>query len=348
MDSLERLDERRLPPREKWTNDLLPEPNDNLTEEEKKKLNKERVISDRDWEFVNKVWREFKLKTFGEFLNLYMDSDVCLLADVFERFRSDCLKSYGLDPVHFSTAPGLSWHACLKMTKVRLQVITDPDMNLFIDISLLGGVSYARNMYLKANHSGIKDYNPDILTTWLLLVDCNNQYGWAMSQYLPTHGFKWVEDLSMFTEDFIKNLKNEQDIGYIMEVDLFYPDNLHDAHDQYPLAPNKVNITEDMLSEHQKQLASKLCCKIGGEKLCLTLSDKKNYISHYRLIRQCLDLGMKLGKVHRVLQFNQSPWVKPYIERNTSLRQNANCKAEEDLPKLMNNSFFGKFLFCIL
>ena len=163
-----------------------------------------------------------------------------------------------------------------------------------------------------------------------------------MSQYLPTGGFKWVEDVSIFTEDFIKNLKDDSPIGYIMEVDLEYPDNLHDSHDQYPLAPQHLDIKEDMLSDHQKKLAAELNCKVGGKKLCLTLDNKKNYVVHYRLLRQCLKLGMKLTKVHRVLQFNQSPWVKPYIEKNTKLRQSATCKAEEDLPKLMNNSFFGK------
>ena len=163
-----------------------------------------------------------------------------------------------------------------------------------------------------------------------------------MSQYLPTGGFTWVEDLSIFTEDYIKNLKDDSPIGYIMEVDLEYPDHLHDLHDQYSLCPQHLDIQEHQLSDHQKKLAAELNCKIGGKKLCLTLENKKNYITHYRLLRQCLRLGMKLTKVHRVLQFNQSPWVKPYIEKNTRLRQTATCKAEEDLPKLMNNSFFGK------
>ena len=158
FDSLEKLDERKLPDRVHWKNDLTGE-----------------EMSDKDWEFVNKVWRTFKLKTFRQFHDLYMESDVMLLADIFERFRSDSLKNYGLDPAHFATSPGLSWHACLKMTKIRLDIIRDPDMSMFIDRSGHGGVSKARNTYLRANNPKLEGYNPDLVTLWLLLLDCNNQ-----------------------------------------------------------------------------------------------------------------------------------------------------------------------------
>ena len=97
-----------------------------------------------------------------------------------------------------------------------------------------------------------------------------------------------------------------------------------------------------MLSEYQKKLAESLNVKIGGDKLCLTLSNKINYKLHYRNLQQYLSLGLRLKKVHRVLKFRQTPWVEKYITLNTALRQSAACKAEEDLPKLMNNSFFGK------
>ena len=158
FDSLEKLNERKLPDRVHWKNDLTGED-----------------ISDKDWAFVNKVWHTFKMKTFRQFHDLYMESDVMLLADVIERFRSDSLKNYGLDPAHFATAPGLSWHACLKMTKIRLDVIRDPDMNIFIDKSGPGGMSEARTPYLRANNPKVGGYNPDLVKTWMLLLDCNNQ-----------------------------------------------------------------------------------------------------------------------------------------------------------------------------
>lgn len=158
FDSLDKLEDRKLPDREHWYNDLTGD-----------------AITNAEWDFVNKVWRTFKLKTFRQFHDLYMESDVMLLADVFERFRNDSLKNYGLDPAHFATAPGLSWHACLKMTKIRLDVVRDPDMNMFIDKSGPGGMSEATTPYLRANNPKVAGYNPDLITTWMLLLDCNNQ-----------------------------------------------------------------------------------------------------------------------------------------------------------------------------
>ena len=163
-----------------------------------------------------------------------------------------------------------------------------------------------------------------------------------MSQYLPTGGFRWDADTAKYTEDYIKQLSDTAARGCMLEVDLEYPQELHDKHDQYPLAPEHVEIKYSMLSEHQKQQASDFGVKPTGEKLCLTLRDKVKYKLHYRNLKQYLNMGLRLKKVHRVLSFNQSPWVQSYIQLNTELRLNAPCKAAEDLPKLMNNSFYGK------
>ena len=143
-------------------------------------------------------------------------------------------------------------------------------------------------------------------------------------------------------EVFIKNQVNEQDKGYFFKVDLEYPKELHDLHDTFPCAPEHMKIKEEMLSSYQKELGEKLGVKYGNEKLCLTLNDKEGYVLHYRNLKQYLDLGLKLTKVHKVLEFNQSAWLKPYIDLNTNLRKNATCKFDEDQAKLMNNSYFGK------
>ena len=163
-----------------------------------------------------------------------------------------------------------------------------------------------------------------------------------MSQFLPTGGFHWVENTEQFTEEYIKQLSDIANKGYMLEVDLEYPKELHDAHDQYPLAPEHLEIGEHLLSDDQRRMAEKFGVKIGGSKLCLTLLNKHKYICHYRNLKQYLKMGMRLKKVHSVLGFKQSPWVKKYIEKNTQIRRDVKCKAEEDLPKLMNNSFFGK------
>ena len=176
------------------------------------------------------------------------------------------------------------------------------------------------------------------------MVDCDNQYGWAMSQYLPTGGFKWMDEEKSVQEwqDFIMNQNNEQDKGCFFKVDLEYPKELHDLHDTFPCAPEHLKIKEEMLSEYQKELGEKLGVKYGDKKLCLTLNDKEGYVLHYRNLKQYLDLGLKLKKVHKVLEFDQSAWLKPYIDLNTNLRKEASCKFDENQAKLMNNSYFGK------
>ena len=137
-------------------------------------------------------------------------------------------------------------------------------------------------------------------------------------------------------------MSDESSIGLMFEVDLEYPKELHKQHDTYPLAPEHITIREDMLSRYQQQLAQGLEINVGGDKLCLTLYNKKNYICHYRNLKQYLQLGLILKKVHKVLKFEQKPWLKKYIDLNTKLRQEANSKFEEDQAKLMNNAYFGK------
>ena len=173
------------------------------------------------------------------------------------------------------------------------------------------------------------------------------QYGHAMMQYLPTGGFEWVHLDTTSPEywtQFINKQKDEQEKGYFVQVDLHYPKELHDKHDAYPLAPEHVEIKEGMLSDHQRKLAKDLDVKIGGKKLCLTLQDKKNYICHYRNLKLYLKHGLIITKVTEILQFNQSPWIRDYIELNTKLRKEAGNNFEKNFAKLMNNSFFGKYI----
>merc|ERR1712115_233547 len=217
------------------------------------------------------------------------------------------------------------------------------DMSMFIDKSLLGGISAVLYPYARANNPQCPDYNPELPLNTIMYVDANNPYGWAMSLFLPTGGFELVEinDKDNWAE-FILKQGDEHDEGYFLEVDLEYPEELHDFHDTYPCAPEKLKIEEKYLSDHQKVLGKKCGAKFGSEKLCLTLKPKEKYILHYRNLKQYLSLGLKLSKVHRVLKFQQSPWLKEYIDMNTQFRQEANNKFEVNLYKLMNNSFFGK------
>ena len=131
--------------------------------------------------------------------------------------------------------------------------------------------------------------------------------------------------------------------GLILEVDLEYPQELHDLHNDYPVCPEKVKVSNDMLSGYRKKIAEKYKILIGlVSKLIPTIRDKKEYVLHYRNLQLYSDLGLLIKKVHRVLKFDQSPWLKQYIDFNTEKRKHAKNSFEKDFFKLMNNSVFGK------
>ena len=235
-------------------------------------------ISDDEYKHAQNVWSTFSLKNMGEYHNLYLKSDILLLADVFENFRKTCLEYYKLDPCHYFTSPGLSWDAMLKMTNIKLELMTDVDMFQFIEKGMRGGISYIANRYGKANNKYMKSYDENAPSKYIMYLDANNLYGWAMSQYLPTGGFKWL------TEKQINNLnlakyQEDSNKGLILEVDLEYPEGLHDLHNDYPLAAEKVKVTEDMLSGYSKKLAEKYKISTGlVHKLIPTLSNKEKYV----------------------------------------------------------------------
>ena len=255
MNDFEKFKETCLPPREKFYNDLS-----------------KKHISDEDYTFIHELWNTYNLKNLGELHDLYMETDVLILSDIFEEFRNFSLLKYRLDPAHYNTAPGLSWSAALLYTKQSLEIPTESNKHLFFDKGLTGGASQVANPFAQANHEDIGKFDPAFIRAYIAMFDCNNQYGWAMSQYLPTHGFNWVKldtKCPQFWTNFVLQQGNCQDTGYFFEVDLEYPEELHDTHDQYPLAPEHLEIKEEMLSDYQKELVKDLNVKVGGSKLCL-------------------------------------------------------------------------------
>ena len=322
MSSFEKFEDIRLPKKEDFFSAMNNE-----------------HITDEEYQHAQNVWGEFGLSSMGEYHDLYLKSDILLLTDVFENFRKACQQYYELDPAHYFTTPGLSWDAMLKMTKTKLELMSDVDMFLFIEKGMRGGISYIANRYGKANNKYMKNFNPEEASKYIMYLDANNLYGWAMSQYLPTGGFKWLTeedvDLSKFDD--------ESEKGLILEVDLEYPEELHNLHNDYPLAAEKIKVTEDMLSPYCREIAEKFKVKVGlVEKLVPTLSKKERYVLHYRNLQLYMSLGLKLTKIHRALEFNQSPWLKTYIDFNTKKRAKAKNSFEKDFFKLMNNSVFGK------
>ena len=169
----------------------------------------------------------------------------------------------------------------------------------------------------------MKEYNEKMPSKYIMYLDENNLYGWAMSQYLPTGNFKLMTDKEISKID-IGKYKADTKKGLILEVDLEYPQELHDIHNDYPVTPKKVKVSNNMLSAYWKKIAEKNNISIGPvSKLIPTLRDKKEYVLHYRNLQLYLDLSLKIKKVHRVLKFDQSPWLKQYIDFNTEKRKHA-------------------------
>ena len=181
-----------------------------------------------------KIWNMFNIKNMGDYHDHYLKKEVLLLADVFEKFISTCIKYYELNPFHYFSSPGLSWDAMLKMTGIELEKISDLDKYLFIQKGTRGGISYIAKRYAKANNKHMNDYDPEEPSIFITYLDKNNLYGWAMSEYLPYKDIQWVKNIDWLD---VMSVNEKSDTGYTLEVDLEYPDELHELHNDYLLAP---------------------------------------------------------------------------------------------------------------
>ena len=259
-----------------------------------------------------------------------------------------CITNYNLDPAYYYTAPGLSWDALLKKTKVNLELLSDCDMLLMIEHGIRGGISTISNRYGQANNIYMEEkYDESEPDKYITYLDANNLYGWAMCKKLPVNGFKWMNEKELLNwrtlstlygceklhmgRDFKQVNENEWQFlkcitatyGCILEVDLEYPEELHNLHNDYPLAPERLIVNK-------------------VEKLIPNLADKEKYVVYHENLKQYESLGLKITKIHRGIIFRESDWMKEYIDLNTGLRAKANNDFEKDFFKLMNNSVFGK------
>jgi DNA polymerase type B, organellar and viral. len=307
IDCISRLDDTELPSKENFF-DILRGEN----------------ISDEEYNRAIDVWRTFQCQTLGEYSDTYLISDVLLLADIFENFRKVSLQNYNLDPAQYVTAPSLSWDAMLRKTGVTLELLTDIDMLHFFRKGIRGGVSQCSNRKAIANNSFVRDYDVTKPNSFIIYLDATNLYGWAMSQNLPMGEFRWLtfNEISNFNpllidDDYMK--------GYVLEVDIEYPEYLHDVQNDLPFCPENFSPPD---SKHSK--------------LLLTLQNKNKYIIHYRNLKQCLMHGLVVSKIHKILEFSQSPWLKPYIDLNTQLRNSSKNAFEAVLFKFFTNSIYGK------
>lgn len=326
-------------------------------------------ISDDEYNHAKLVWETMNCETFLDYHNLYLKLDVLLLADIMEKTRELLFNTYSLDIAHYFTLPQFANDAMYKLTKAKIQLMTDINMYNFIERGLYGGMSFTPNRYAKSDLETNEPTN-DNKNTFMRYYDANALYSWAMLQSLPINNHKFETDMTKFTPEFILNHNNHVDTlefqerydaytqtnnifsdpssefittEYIYEVDLEYPKHLHDLHNDYPLCPEHKQTTTNDYSPYQIDLINQLQIKEAKvDKLISSLNNKSKYIIHGRNLKQCLELGMKLTKVHRVVSFNQAPFMRTYINLNTILRAQANTKFEKDFFKLLNNAVFGK------
>ena len=168
----------------------------------------------------------------------------------------------------------------------------------------------------------------------------NNLYGWAMNNYLPYGRFKCLKNVDGFD---VNSISEKCPIGYILEVDLEYPEELYLLHNDYPLAPEKLAITYEMLSDYCEKIVDEYGIKVDDVmKLIPNLRSNTNYVLYYRNLQLYLSLGMKLTKIHKLFKFKQSDWMKKYIDFNIQKRTNAAKGFEKDFFKLTINSVYGK------
>ena len=228
--------------------------------------------------------------------DLYLNLDVLLLADIFENFRKTCIADYGLDPCHYYTLPGFTFDACLKFTGQELDLFTNSEMFLFIENVNRGGISVVSHRHAKANNPLVPDYDPNSPHTFISFYDANNLYGGEMSKRLAMSEFSFLSDDDVKSFD-LDSITKSDDYGYKLVVDLQYPEHLNDTHSDYPLAAEKLLITQDVLSSYSASLIDK---HVRSEKLSRNLLDKTKYVLHYENLQFYLKNGLQLTKIHRI------------------------------------------------
>jgi hypothetical protein len=301
--SLDKLAETALPTdRAAWYNEL-----------------KKAEVTDEELDHAHAVFAKYNCKNLLDYTKIYLSTDVYLLAEVFEKFRDLSLETYRLDPANYFTTPGLAWDAALKKTGVSLELLHDREMvDFFVEKGTMrGGIStVCRKKHATANNKYMPDFDPAAKSTFLMYFDVTNLYGYTMTGTLPTHGFRWFTPEELAAVD---PRRLDPGKGYVLEVDLAYPAELKDRHAELPMAP-----------EH-----------FDG-KLSPNLFDKFNYRLRLENLLYYLDHGLTLTRVLRVLEFEQSPWLRKYIDANTELRKVATDESAKNFYKLMNNAVYGK------
>jgi hypothetical protein len=300
LDSYDKLQEPCLPPIEAFYSHL-----------------RKKHISQAEYDETIETFKALGCTNVNMYLQIYNKMDVLILADAMTNYRRTVYNEFHIDPLNFISAPACAWKCALRKSNVELDYITDNDMLLMIERGIRGGMCGIGSK----SHAVVKDAGKESI----VYIDANNLYGYTMMQPLPVGGFKWLSNEEL--ECVKRALETGNEAGVIpclLEVDLEYPKHLFTLHNDYPLAPHKLEVSK------------------GQVKLCQTFLDKNNYVVHYKNLIYYLQKGMRLKKIHRAFTFKESPFLKTYIETCIKLRQTSKTEMEKTVWKLMVNSVYGK------
>ena len=337
-DDFEIFEQTKLPPKEQFYSSLTLE-----------------TVTDEQYKHAQNVFDTFNMSSLLDYHNTYLKSDILQLADCYEHFRNQTMANLKLDPCFYVSTPGLSFDAALLMTRVELELITNPEHYLLWEAAVRGGVACISRKYARANHPGLIEcdvetgqlymaYDDSKDTCFLLDIDSNALYAMCMSQCLPTGGFYLYNSEEIAALD-LENFPDESNVGLLMELDLFIDPSLHDYMNCLPPCPEQLMVTYEMLSPYNKRLLEKLKLQYKPtSKLIPNLLPKNRYVVTNKVMRLYQSLGVQIKKIYRVLQYTQSPWLRPYVEFHTNKRKQATNQFEKDLAKLYVNSCYGKCL----
>ena len=288
MDSIDKFKEKELPSIDKFHSSLS---NSNISKD--------------DYNHAKKVWDLFKIKNLGEYHDLYVQADTAQLSDVFENFRYLCLKDYDVDPTYFVSTPSLAFEAMLKMANVKIELLTDIDMVLMAEKAIRGGLTQVVRKHGIPNNKYLLTYDKTKKSMFLQYLDTNNLYGYAMNQKVSLDGYEWA-DVSLFTDDFVKNYVVNGDKGYLLEADVEYPIKMRIAHKDFPFLPErKVKSTkshnnyefDEITRAHRKVYKTFNRNSEPDNKLIATVRDKNKYVLPMSTLQQALCHGLRLSKV---------------------------------------------------
>ena len=300
------------------------------------------TVSENDYEFAQTVYQSFQCKTFGDYLELYQNADVLLLAEVFESFRKMCLDHYKLDPAHYFTLSQLTFDAGLKYANIEIQLLGNVDQYIWLESQMRGGLCLLNTRYQKANNE-LVGYKPRQPKNYIIPLDAVNLYGKILCMPLPLCNFSWLSREEIETFDIL-NTRPDSEVGYVIEADIDYPESCMELHRDLPLAPEHLILTYEHLSPYAKDLCDKLNLRgvYPCRKLIPNFYPKRNYITHYLNLKFYVEQGLIIRKIHRIMSFTQKPFLRDYIEFNNAKRRESNNAFEKSFFKKLNNSFFGK------